>query len=297
MTFFMIHKILFLTFILLLYTDSPAQKINQDLQLLSYNIGLNGLAAGVGAIINKHKDQTWYQSFTKGFCQGCLGGLCIYTGKTLTFKINNQRNYLYCWPSRIIYSAGTSIVENAALNNDFGKNWNIDLWLFRCDLSFNEHPSIKARLLLSSIYSIGSLYYVAPNIRLDFCRTAMTGAFIFSTDSLIQDFYQGYTVGNSIAVRTNSPVYNEYHIVAHELIHTYQNNEYEIFNTWLEPLAEKVPANIKMIFDKYLYLDVSNYQLFYLTQGSYSKQYYYKNFYELEAEYFATNQYIPLKRW
>jgi len=283
--------------ILLYYTNSHAQKTQQDVQVLSYNIGLNGITAGVGAIINKHKDQTWYDSFFKGFYQGCIGGVCIYTGKSLAFQINHQQNYAYCWPSRIMYSAGTSIVENAALNNTFGENWNIDLWLFRLDVSLKNHSSCKVRFLLSSVYSLSSMYAFVPDAHFDLRRTVQTGTVVFSTNNMIESLYYGYTYGNSIAVKTNSTLYSEYHIVAHELIHTYQNTEYEIFNTWLAPLQNKVPDKVRMIFDQYIYFDVSYYMLFYELQGTYSSQYYYKNFYELEAEYFATEQFIPEQRW
>ena len=55
--------------------------------------------------------------------------------------------------------------------------------------------------------------------------------------------------------------------------------------------------NYPSVINKYIYFDFSYFMLFYEMQGRYDSQYYYKNFYELEAEYFATDQYIPEKRW
>ena len=38
-----------------------------------YNMGMGGLAGGVGAWVNKKKDQKWHRIFFKGMAQGTIG--------------------------------------------------------------------------------------------------------------------------------------------------------------------------------------------------------------------------------
>ena len=293
----MIQRILILLIIFSFYINTNAQKGKQDIQLLAYNIGFNGVTAGIGSIIYKDKNQKWVECFAKGFYQGCLGGLFIYSGKKLIFELNNQKNDLYGWPSKILYYAGASIAENAALNKKFGKYWNIDIWAFRCDFSFGENSYFKARLMVSSIYSA---VYLLPKANFDWRRSAMTGTLIFSTNSMINGHY-GIAPVKAVGISTyfdNIPGYNEYYVISHELIHTYQFREYQIFNSWLKPFEEKVPKKIKNIFINYLYLDISYMPVFYYLQGGeHNSQYYFKNFYEFEAEHFSTNTFVPLKRF
>lgn len=294
----MIHKILIIIFIFI-YIESDAQKLKQDAQLFAYNVGFNGITAGIGAIINKDrdKDHKWYNRFTRGFYQGCIGGALIYSSKKIIYNIKSEKNYWYAWPSKLVHSAGMSIVENAALNNKFGENWNIEIWAFRCDFSIGESSYFKPRLLATSIYSI--IFFI-PKASFDWNRSLMTGVLFFSGDTLFNG-RQGVTNIKAISTYTNYkiyPGYNDYYVTAHELVHTYQSREYQIFNTWLKPYEERAPEKIRKLCTKYIYLDIFYFGLFYrMIGGEHSDQYYLKNFYELESENFARNKFIPVKSW
>ncbi len=87
----------------------------------------------------------------------------------------------------------------------------------------------------------------------------------------------------------------KYETIAHELIHIYQYREYLVFNAWAEPLAAKAKQHkTGKWMNKWIYWDAPYFLPFYLLQGMKppTGACYYSNFYEFEAEFFATNQYV-----
>src|SRR5690242_8452353 len=99
---------------------------NQQQRVLLYNVGFGGFTSAIGAIINKPKKANWKPYFVKGLWQGSIGGVISFAGKNTTYLINKDKQLLYAWPSKFLHSAGSSIIENAALNKPFLQNWNID---------------------------------------------------------------------------------------------------------------------------------------------------------------------------
>jgi hypothetical protein len=80
--------------------------------------------------------------------------------------------------------------------------------------------------------------------------------------------------------------------MVHELVHQFQFREYQVFNAWLKPFEQKVTSEtIRKIFSRYIYFDMPYFFGPYRLAGNY-KAPGFQNFFEFEAERFATNRTI-----
>ena len=279
-------------FIILIYPLTAFTQ-NQQRTLLFYNVGLGGITSGIGSIINKPKNTKWKKNFVKGFWQGTIGGFLNYESKKTLYLINSKNEYLYAWPAKILHAAALSIIENAALNEPFLENWNIDFGPVRFDFSINKNKSFKARLLPIAITSALSAGKAG---KFDISKTLKTGNLIFVDHKNALVIYYGkkdvgYSFGRAIAVGSE---WNESHwVMAHEIIHQFQFGDFQVFNTWLKPLEIKLKSkSLKTIFSKYVYLDIPYIWPLYESQGRYNYPHHYKNFFEFEAQRFSTNKYV-----
>ena len=124
-------KILVLLIVFLLPKKTISQETKTEMAL--YNIGLNSVFSGIGALLNKKPNEKWHKVLLKGMGQGALGGYLIYESKNLIGDINNKKAWEYSWYGKIVNSAGTSIVENASSNRDFWEKWHLNF-------GFNRNP-------------------------------------------------------------------------------------------------------------------------------------------------------------
>lgn len=103
--------------------------------------------------------------------------------------------------------------------------------------------------------------------------------------------YEGWCYGRAIVVGKDWVGLKK--VIAHEIVHQFQFGEYQILNSWLQPVSKNIKSRwVKKIFTDYVYLDLPYSNAFYLTQKQNQNQSYYKNFYEFEAERFATNKFV-----
>lgn len=266
---------------------------NQERTVLLYNIGFGGVSAGIGALINKPKKSNWKKVFVKAFWQGSVGGLLNYTSKKTLYLNNLHQNSSFFWPAKILHSAGISIIENAALNEPFLQNWNIDYGPVRFDFSINNKKSLKIRFLPTTIYA---LLAVSKYGKFDLKNTLETGNIVFSNKDLIRfpngGTEYGLSFGRAIVFVDNFPNgINKYKLLTHEIIHQFQYTDYLIINTWLKPVGKSIKSKfIQNIFAKYIYTDIPYHFLTYYLAGHYNYPHYFKNFYEFEAERFSTNR-------
>lgn len=278
-------KLLFLTYCILLPSLLFAQ---QQRQLLLYNVAFGSVTSGIGAVLNKAKGTDWKLAFLKGCWQGSIGGALTFAGKQTIYLATKNQNLLYAWPSKLLHAAGTSIVENAALNRPFLQNWNIDFGLARFDFSFNGTTKPKIRLLPMSIHAI---MYASKNAYFDPGTTLLTGTISFYSKSEYisrkEGDFKGLSYGRAFVFADRI---HESYVIPHELIHIYQFREYQVFNTWLQPLAKKVRnKSLKKLFERYLYADIPFFNAFYALE--YKKVLnHFRNFYEFEAQRFALNR-------
>ncbi|HYH14393.1 MAG TPA: hypothetical protein VD794_04185 [Flavisolibacter sp.] len=269
---------------------------SQGRQLFFYNVGLNTITAGVGAVMNKQKTQSWKRVFLKGAWQGGIGGMLIFTSKQALHLINSKENYTYAWPAKFLHSAGTSITENAALCEPFLANWHFDLGLVRFDYKKNAEDKFKARLLPWGLYSIHEGFRFGK--RFDVQKSVQTGELIFSNPEYVlvdlgnEEWVEGVSFGRAIVI--GHEYAGTYEVMVHEIVHQYQYQEYMVFNTWLKPLANRLKSKpVKKLFSRYIYPEVPYFLWSYGLQGTPDPQHYYRNFYEFEAQRFATNKYVP----
>ena len=263
---------------------------NQEAKVLIYNIGFGGFNSGIGAVINKKKTENWKKSFARGFWQGSIGGALNYSAKKTTYLIYKNNNAGFALPARIISSAGNSIIQNAALNEPFLKNWSFDYGLFRMDYTPGSDKKFRVRLLPEAL---AVSLVLAPRGKLDVAATFSTGIMTFKSRgriSTLRGNYNGVNYGRAF-IYTSDSIKN--HVIAHEVIHEFQYREFMVFNAFLKPQADKMQMpGLKKVFTRYIYPDIPYFGLFYMLEGIQESPRFYRNFFEFEVERLSRNSYV-----
>lgn len=265
---------------------------NQEIKVFTHNIIFGGLSSGVGAVINKPVKENWKKSFVRGMWQGSIGGLLNYSAKKIIYFIDKKNNLGYAVPARILSSAGNSIIQNAAVNGPFLKNWSLEYGFLRFDFSANSEKKFRIRILPESVIATA---IAIPNGRFDINTSLLTGVMAFKSKELINTTHgshDGVNYGRAF-IYTNDT--SKYHLVSHEVIHEYQYREFLVFNSYLKKEVAKIKeSGFKKMLTKYIYPDVPYFSFFYMLEGVESGPRYFRNYYEFEAERFATNKYVHL---
>ncbi|HEY0732265.1 MAG TPA: hypothetical protein VGD33_07595, partial [Chitinophagaceae bacterium] len=287
---FYLQLMRYLLVVLLLFPQIVSAQ-NHEAELIIYNIGFGGLSGGVGAVINKKTNENWKKSFIRGFWQGSIGGAVNYTGKKTIYQVVKHKDMSYALPSRLLSSAGNSIIYNAALNEPFLQNWNIDYGIFRIDFSTKSAFGFNVRILPVAVISTGM---AIPKGKIDWNTTLLSGVMTFSSNDYITttngSTHDGVNYGRAFVYKKND---YKYHIIAHELMHEYQYRDYLVTNTFLKMEAARLKSSpLKRFVTKYFYPDLPYYGLAYMIEGVERGPNYFKNYFELEAECFATNNYV-----
>ncbi|AWA30240.1 hypothetical protein HYN48_09185 [Flavobacterium magnum] len=263
-----------------IYCEGQAQRNAKDYAFI--NIGFHSVVAGVGAVINKKEGEKTGRTFIKGLLGGAAGGSLMYSGKLLTGNISKENTLGYAWPGKIIYSAGNSIMENAAMNRPVLSQFHMNIGIVRLGYDFTK-SKINAKVLpLTTIITA----YIATQSKFEAVKSLCSGEIIFSSNkfnSLDLDF-RGFTVGNVVVLHSNYA--QNYQTIGHEIIHTFQNNDFNFTNAWILTLADK--NNFYRTTSKYLYYEFNTL----LNQAAYWLQYrnddgYYSNVFESEAAAFT----------
>lgn len=287
---------LFPLYLILLISPPPAkaQFAAQRAKFALYNVGFNGLAAGIGAVINKEENQRWQQAFWKGVGQGALGGLLMHGGKALTYQIIKHENLGYAWSAHLVHAAGASITQNAASNRNFWEHWHINLWLLRLEYDLNQKQFL-ARVFPSAIYGYIML---ETDGRLNSGRSLATGLLYFDYEDYI--VYDGSSQATSIIVGMDESIYGRaeyYTIAAHEVAHSLQ---YEGF-VFINPLLNKPDQQWKEQHDwyrklsRFVYFDLNGLYflgVYHLVEGGRNNPCYWQNFYEKEAEHYSHRRFV-----
>lgn len=253
-----------LVIILLVFTSSLKA---QEFKYAVYNTVSSGLIGGVGAGLNKHKGQSFFQAFKKGFVKGCVGGTLNYTSKYMLSwqdSYSDNLNWRVFWSSKIVNSLSNTIIYNAANNND--------TWLGHYAINVGSiRFSIDNKIELDAISSILTFYCFASGAKFDFKKSVITGTFIFKNtvrliekENVLTPKYYGIALGQNIILSN----YAKNKTLTHEIVHTYQRNMFVIH----------LFKNIKV---KHIHNDLSAFDLLYLTSS------YKSNVFEKEADYFS----------
>lgn len=283
----MVNKIkLTLVFILILIfltNVSYSQSQMQETKLAIYNFSLGSMIGGIGAVINNKTEVGWYKVFLKGFIKGGIGGLVVYTGKSTASQINKKQKLFYGWPAKLIHTTGVSMIENAALNRSLLNSWSMHFGFLRLRIG-TDSPKIDVKFLPFAFSGfVGASFVGDFNLK----KTLTSGTPYFETDGLIFNETYGATSGNSMIISENSTL--KYRAVSHEYVHIFQFREYISLNSFFTSLNKKFKK--KKLYKKlsqYIYLDLPYQLLFYELEGGIDNPCKFNNFFEFEADFFAT---------
>ncbi|MCP9199456.1 hypothetical protein MKO06_06035 [Gramella sp. GC03-9] len=210
-----------------------------DLEAGLYNVGVGSILGGVGAVINKEPDEKFGKTFLKGLGQGALGGYLVFESKRLVRSFARTGNFNYVWPSKIVNSAGASIIENAAANRDFWARWHLNIAFNRIEINTKESFKVSLRIMP---FDLAATAYQAIDATPDWNMSFRTGTFVFRKRVIWDDpGYRGSAFGNSIQLLHGI---SGNMALPHEIIHTYQYEQLSGFNSFLFDFEEKYKNKI-----------------------------------------------------
>ncbi len=302
--YFSTMKKIILVFILIINLLTPthtAAQYGSKLEAGFSNVALGGLVGGVGAVINKKKSAKFGKTFWKGFYKGAIGGYLIYEGKNLIHKGSINTNSNYYWPAKLVHATGSSIIENAAANRGMLAQIHLTFGFNRIDCYTKKKFKLRYRILSSSLLS-GISY--ALKYHFDIKETFKTGVFIFydNKDFNINNRFHGMELSNNVVLskamklfQSNnlhySPSQNRFgslfrfHVIGHEIIHTYQYESTFALNMFLnKPLKKLNKIKVVNWYQKYFYTEYNAVLFrFYNTKNR-------NNFIEKEADFYSINR-------
>lgn len=257
---------------------------NSDLEAGLFNIGIGSVLGGVGAIINKEPEQKFGKTLLKGIGQGALGGYLVFESKRLIREFSKSGKYDYVWPSKIVNSAGASIIENAAANRDFWARWHLNIGFNRIEVNTENNFGLSYRIMP---FSLISTVYSATKGNLDVETSLRVGTFVFRKEAV-----QGENLGSAPA---NSIILTEGIkgdlVLPHEIIHIYQYEQTSGFNNFLTRTEKSISSKLGFsefytFYNKIFYNDY-NYILNSLLYVIADTKGHENNFIEDEARYYS----------
>lgn len=280
---------------------------NQEVKLFAANTLFGGVTTGVGALINKQKNEKAFPVFLNGFKYGCLGGALLYAGKKQSALIAQGNVAVGAWGSRLVHNAGASIMENVALHRAPFSHYNLYLGFVRLELDwqqrFKAQPKlmpisfavflyhiyvIKGRFDLGESLKMGTPYFTINDADNIYSGTMSRGSMVMN------EYYNRGYVGANNKFYSGSGLIN--YIKGHENTHGLQMHEHYIFNTYANKPASYVckKSKVVMSLSKYIYFDFNLMDFSYSLGRAYgkSKGGYFYNPYEFEAERMALNTYF-----
>jgi len=171
------HKGILIWMVFLLVNQAQAQHKN-NFEAGLYNIGFGGIIGGIGAVINKKPRQKTGKVFLKGLYQGALGGYLLFESKRLVGKFSETGNYGYIWPSKLVNSAGVSIIENAAANRNLWEQWHINFGFNRFEFYTKDKFKISYKIMP---FAFSNVIYGFTQGKMSIKESLKTGSFVFLT--------------------------------------------------------------------------------------------------------------------
>ncbi len=287
---FKITIIVFVIFFLNFHARSQAN----NTEAAMFNIGFGMVTSSIGAIINKSKEHQTWPIVRKALWQGALGGAVTYGSKHLIQISAEKQNWRYVWPAKILNNAGASIKENASLNRDFWEQWNFHIGFNRIEFHIKDKRKIQYKTLPATFMST---IYALTVADFDWNTSLRFGQFYFlSNDSRFQQNNVYATTYSGLVVQSKyykSFIDEEryFRTQLHENIHLFAQNDFRVFNTYLDPVWKKCFERnrvVKFIY-KYTYPEFSTYfllaPLYWIEKKTANT--YYDNFFEYEAGYYS----------
>jgi hypothetical protein len=305
-------KFYLLLMLSILFQKNLVAQLTNDNKFFIGNVISSGIICSVNACINKSNNQSLGKTIINSFWKGCLGGVLNYGGKKLIEESSFQNSYKYIWPGRIIHSIGSSITYNGSKNQKLLSSFNIDI-LF---LNVNISDRLKCRIDPITIGYSGILLF-NKDFKFNFKNSLLTGSMFFdkkSDDFIVDggeiDLFQtsGEAIGNTIWRKINKQYFYDFYtqkikidgeyynstvvnktikifdknVVCHEIIHTLQYNQYNVFNSiYIDKINNNLLKNI-------FYINI-NFGIIYYAVNLNG---YNKNYFEKEASYFGKSDFF-----
>ena len=289
-------NIIILTFILLAqftFTGKPVYSQKNNTEAALYNISSGAVISGIGAVINKKKDEKFLPVLFKGIAKGILGGGLVYSSKQLVYNFAKSGNYSYLWSSKLVNAAGNSIVENGASNIGAFDNWAITFGFNRIEFETKGKFSVKYKIMPFALYGF---MYSATQSKFDFNKTVKSGTPVFTTDYInagnrTNVTYNGVAITTSTIILNNLTNKEESLTLAHEIIHTYQYLEFFRLDKFFVKAGENWFNNENKsvkLYKKWIRTDWT----FYIKNEIYrledlNANCYFDNFFEQEANFYS----------
>jgi hypothetical protein len=272
------------------WRNVPAQTTTSEFAIS--NTLLGGISGGIGAVLNRRANESWPRAFGRGLAVGSLGGMLMFEGKNLNHLVTSQQRLEYAWLSRLTYSAGNSIVENAASGRGALSSLHLNVGFVRLDLA-TAPLRVRSRLLPGEL---GGTLVQATQGKLDLGRSLKSGTFIFWTRDQIAGLPEamGFTAAGSVLYSTRQSPRHLNETIAHEIEHTFQSEDYVGVASFLKPLADRAARRSPEFagLGRWVYPDVSVVLFiadYFLIRGGAGREYC-QNFHEREARFLATRR-------
>lgn len=265
-----------LTIVILISVNTFGQ-IKEDIKYYTYNTLFGGITGGIGSAIHKKENEKISHAFINGFWKGCIGGNINYISKLTLKQITLKENYWYGLESKLINSIGNSIIHNATLNQKIYQEYTINLGFINYTTNFKNN-TFQINPITSCIF----IYDLINNqYKLNIKKTIKTGTIIFDNITVDKNKIHGRCNNNIIITQKENKrqghitihgitylhYFTEYDVIAHELTHSFQFEEYFNINNFP-----------KINHYKFINFDIPYENIFY---------YLFKDFFENEADYFS----------
>ncbi|WP_123868149.1 hypothetical protein [Chryseobacterium lactis] len=276
-------------FILPLPTSLAQAPRTSDGKELIYNVSIGSIIGVVGAIINKNKNEKLGKVVLKGFCQGALGGYLTFESKRLVRLSEEENDWKLIWAAKLVNAAGTSIKENAALNNNFWEYWHLNFGFSRIELIAKEKLEVKYKLMpVAFIYTLGVALQSKSKFELK--RTLQNGQVIFSNSSDLFEKYNTLAATYPGVIVYKSSEHDNVQLIPHEVIHIFQANDFSVTESFLRKPLANMNAKSKTLnkINSFIHYDFRYVPFILLNNLEFKNStYYYQNFFEREAGYFS----------
>ncbi len=271
-----------LSVLFLLSINSNSQTNNAQAAL--YNIGLGGITSSIGAVLNKKPNEKLSKVLLKGFWQGALGGTIVYGSKQMVYNFHKNDKLQNIWSAKLVNSVGVSIIENAALNQNFYNKWHINIGFNRLEVDVKNNFKVQYKIMpIALTTAIISSTYGKFNFKL----STQTLTPVFISNKLTSTF--GVTVAISIIFYNSNRKIK--HALAHEIIHVFQYDDYMVINVFFNKKKTKWKHHYNFInkSSKYIYMDLPSaitLRGLYLIENI-NQSCYYDNYFENEATFYS----------
>ena len=286
-SFFLVIRLFFLH-------SEPSKAQDNDLQAGLFNVGIGSVLGGVGAVINKKPEESFRKILLKGLWQGALGGYAVFESQRLVREFAESGDFSYVWPAKLVNSAGTSIIENAAANRDFWEKWHLNIGFNRVEINTSENFHLSYRIMPFALAGTISAF---TDGKLNPETSLKMGTFVFETEEIDHEkIVYGQARYNAILILEGQ---KGRIALPHELIHNIQYERLSGINAFFDKPMDDLSEDYKLIrlYNRIFYTDFNAllHSGLYLLANPDRENQATDNFFEQEADFYTDT--LPRQRY